>query len=423
MRYVFEIALNGLRVYFADRENVVGLLVLPIVFTLVLGLANPGGGSPDSVRVRVDLLDQDNSPQSAQLIQALRQTNPALYFCPADDSTELACQLPSDADGTLSQAQAIERVRTRDTNALIVIPEGYGAQLQALQNTRLSYYSLADMTSGDPVETALNSALTRINASLTAARVAQGVAQSAFEQPLFADTAAEQTFVQGVVVRAENLLAQNPVQLDAQSSTGQVISATTAGFGQSVPGMGSMYVMFTVFTAILILPRERKAWTLQRVASMPITRWQLLGGKILTYVILGMMQYAVVFAVGFVVGMSFGTAPLAILLTMIAFTLCSTALAFALATRIKTEQQANGISLLLALTLAPLGGAWWPLTIVPPFMQVLGAFSPVLWAMRSFQEVIFNQAGLLDVAPYLLVLGVASAVLFAIAVRGFKVEG
>jgi ABC-2 type transport system permease protein len=137
---------------------------------------------------------------------------------------------------------------------------------------------------------------------------------------------------------------------------------------------------------------------------------------------MGMIQFGVVFVVGFITGTNFGNSPLAILLVMMAFVLCVTALTLALATRITSDGLANGVSFLLSMVLAPLGGAWWPLEIVPPFMQAIGRLSPVSWAMDGFRKVIFFGGGIPEVLPGVAVLVVAAVVLFFIGVRGFKYE-
>jgi ABC-2 type transport system permease protein len=192
------------------------------------------------------------------------------------------------------------------------------------------------------------------------------------------------------------------------------------GFGQSVPGMGSMYVMFTVLGGIAVLMRERRQWTLQRLVALPLSRAQILGGKVLTYFTLGMIQYLIVFGVGLIVGLDFGDRPLVLLPVMIAFVLCITGLAFAIAPHITNESQASGISLLLSLSLAPLGGAWWPLDIVPDFMRTVAYLSPISWAMTAFHDVMWYNRGLVDVLPEIGVLLSAAAVLFAIGVSRFR---
>jgi ABC-2 type transport system permease protein len=126
--------------------------------------------------------------------------------------------------------------------------------------------------------------------------------------------------------------------------------------------------------------------------------------------------------VGVIVGTDFGNDPLALLLIMLSFVIAISALTFALATQVQNESQANGVALLLSLTLAPLGGAWWPLEITPDFMQVIGHISPVAWAMDGFREIIFYGGTLPDVLVPIGVLLAIAAVLFGIGVAGFRYE-
>jgi ABC-2 type transport system permease protein len=107
---------------------------------------------------------------------------------------------------------------------------------------------------------------------------------------------------------------------------------------------------------------------------------------------------------------------------MLAFVLATTSLAFAIATRLKTEAQAGSVSLLLSFTLAPLGGAWWPLDITPQPMQVLGYITPVAWVMDGFQDVIFFGGGITDILPEVAVLLVFTAIFFTIGILGFQYE-
>jgi ABC-2 type transport system permease protein len=168
------------------------------------------------------------------------------------------------------------------------------------------------------------------------------------------------------------------------------------------------------------LLRERQRWTLQRLAALPLARGHLLGGKALTYFALGMVQYGIVFAVGLLVGLNFGPHPLLLLPVMGAFVLCCTALTFALAPLMTSEGQANVVAQLVGLTLAALGGAWWPLEIVPEYLQRIGRLSPVAWAMAAFHDLLFYSGGLADILPEIAVLLAAAAVLFGVGVWRFR---
>ena len=133
-----------------------------------------------------------------------------------------------------------------------------------------------------------------------------------------------------------------------------------------------MFVLFTILGGMAVLIRERQQWTLQRLVVMPVSRAEILGGKILAYFTLGLIQFAVVFLIGFGFGLDYGSNWIGIILIAISFSLAATALTFMLATLLRTEGQAGQLTTLLGLSLAALGGAWWPLDIVPDFMKTIG---------------------------------------------------
>lgn len=421
MQKILTIARTDLRIFLSQRGNLLGIFVLPVIFTLVLGYSFGGGGSAPTQPL-VDLLDLDQSTLSAQFVAALRAADQSLLLCPLDNDAEDRCQL----DGaTWDQALGMERARQEQTSGFLVIPAGYADGVTQGNPTQLDYYSTDDPSFPGAVAQAVQSVLTQVNSAVVAAQVGGHFLTSL--DALFAlnVTTAQTTTEEAIYSAAEHKLAQRPAAVRYVTSAGEetsTISGIQAGFGQSVPGMGSMYVMFTVLGGTAVLLRERRQWTLQRLAVMPLTRAQLLGGKILAYFTLGMIQYFVIFGLGAVVGLQFGDDPLGLLVIMIAFVLCITALAFALAIYMKTEEQAAGTARLLALTLAPLGGAWWPLQIVPGFMQAIGKLSPISWAMQGFQELIFYGGSLMSVLPDVGVLLGAAACLFLLAVRNFQVE-
>jgi ABC-2 type transport system permease protein len=155
---------------------------------------------------------------------------------------------------------------------------------------------------------------------------------------------------------------------------------------------------------------------------MPVSRRTLLAGKILARFCLGLLQFLVVFAVGALLRMNFGQDPLALLLLVIAYTLSVTALSFAIGPGLKNPAQASGLTLLLTLTLAPLGGAWWPMDISPKFMQIVGHVSPVAWAMDGFTALTYEGAHLADVLVPLAVLLGMTVLAFVIAIPRFRYQ-
>ncbi|MBX3011907.1 MAG: ABC transporter permease [Caldilineaceae bacterium] len=421
MRTIFTIALNDLTIFFRQRGNLIGLVVLPIALTLAVGWANSGDGNGPAYRL-VDVVDLDQTAQSAALLATLQAANETLLLCPLGNDADDRCGL---AARPLAQALAIERAQAEITSGALIIPQGYGDAVAQAQPIQLHYYSTEDPAFPGPVRQALARTLQEVNSAVVVARV--GTSFLTILTPLLAldqTLPSSQAVERAVYQRAATQLATEPtlVRYTTTQASAPTISGVQSGFGQSVPGMGSLYVIFTVLGGTVTLLRERRQWTLQRLAALPLTRAQILGGKVLTYFTLGMLQFGVVFAVGLAVGVNFGQALIAMLAVMASFVLCMTALAILLATRVTSEGQANGLRNLLGLTLAPLGGAWWPLEIVPTFMQQIGHLSPVAWAMDGFHELIFNQGTLIDVLPAIGVLLVVAALLFGIGIQRFRVQ-
>ncbi|MBZ0300816.1 MAG: ABC transporter permease [Anaerolineae bacterium] len=413
MRNILAIARTDLQVYLSDRGNIFGLIALPIIMTLFLGGVFTSGGTS---QVRLDILDQDSSPAATQFIADLRAVNPALILCPADSGPDDGCSL-GEAE-SLNVESSIERVRKGQTDGLLVIPAGYGTGLAAFETIRLPYHTASDMLTNDPALQSIQAVLQRVNGGVVAARVGEGLAESLDVPP-----AAEggDSFGQAVYAQANTDRADPPVTVAYTQTEANQPQNQSDGFGQSVPGMATFFVVFSVLGAGMYgLVKERSQGTLPRLAVMPVRRADIIGGKILAYFSIGIVQFVIVFLVGLVVGVNFGHDVLALLLVMVAYTLCITALSFVLAPRMRNDSQISAMTTLLGMVMGALGGAWWPLDVAPQFMQLVGHLTPVAWAMDAFRQLFFFNGSLGDVLLPVGMLVAATAVLFVVGIRAFK---
>lgn len=429
MRTLITIAVNDLRVFLSDSANYINLAIMPIILSLVLGFAM--GQEETTSTIRVDLIDEDQSEQSALFIEALREVNETLRFCPMEDGDEYNCRLDElddwDADSRLTVTQSWQRIKDKSVAALIVIPQDFGAVLQDPRlGTSVGYYSLDTITSGSGVLRSVEAVVQRINGASVAVGVGNGVVELLSEldgiDPLLVGEQDRSAFENTVYNNALQMWEAETVIIGYDLAQTDADDEISMGFDQSVPGMATMFVMFTALGGLGLLLVERKQWTLQRLVVMPITRTQLLGGKILARFVTGMITFAIMTVVGIVIGINWGQDPIALVLVMIAYTLCITAFTFAIAPLIRSEEQAGGLTVLLSIILAALGGAWWPLTVVPDFMRIVGHISPIAWAMDAFSELIVYGGGLVDVLPDVGVLLVIALVLFGLGVRNFQYE-
>jgi ABC-2 type transport system permease protein len=84
--------------------------------------------------------------------------------------------------------------------------------------------------------------------------------------------------------------------------------------------------------------------------------------------------------------------------------------------------QANSLNTVIVLVMASLGGAWWPLEIVPQWMQTLGRFFPTSWAMTGFHDIITRGLGVTAVLPEVAVLIVFGTIFLTIGTWRFRYE-
>jgi ABC-2 type transport system permease protein len=415
MSRVWAIFVNDLHIFFAARLRfVVTVVIVPAMVTLLGGIAIPGWGTQT---LRVDVIDRDAGTLSRQLLADLQRANPHITLCPAADDAQDLCALRNTPP--LDTARAQERLQRRVTQAFIEIPGGFGARFEAGQPATLAYQSGAAPGAPDYVFQALQASVQHLSGAMLAARAGRQIADE-IKAIQFVDDADRQSFIQKVYDRAAALWAQEPLKVSYTLTGQDNVSTNPSGFGQSVPGMASLFVMYTVFGSMMAVIAQRRNWTLPRLASMPVSPAGLLAGKILAWFTIGLMQFSVIFAAGLLTGLNFGHDLLALVLLMVAYTLCVTALAFCAISFLKTERQVLAAAVLLTFTLAPLGGAWWPLEVVPTWMQTVGHLSPIAWVMDGFHSLMYYGGSLASIVTPLVVLLALGGLLFAVAARRFR---
>jgi ABC-type multidrug transport system permease subunit len=421
MAKVVAIIRQDLRVFLTQRSNLPGLLLVPAVMTVIIALVTGGAFEGATIR-RLDVIDHDSTQTSAQFLASVRQANPGLTLCPMDNTADDICDLGK--PGILTEDQALGRVANSTSLALLEIPSGFEASLAAQQRTTLTFRSASSFGTSQSAQEAVRAALSQVNAAAVASQIGLSAIDRLQGQPLAGDQAGQME--SALYQRALELGREKRITVEFALSGAQQAptmgESLQQGLGQSVPGMGTMFVLMTIFGGMAALIVERQQWTLQRLAVMPVSRRTLLAGKILARFCLGLLQFLVVFVVGALLGMDFGKDPLALLLLTICYALSVTALSFAIGPGLKNPAQASGLGLLLTLTLAPLGGAWWPMEVSPRFLQIVGHVSPVAWAMDGFTALTYEGAHLADILVPLAVLLGMTVLAFAIAIPRFRYQ-
>jgi ABC-2 type transport system permease protein len=181
-----------------------------------------------------------------------------------------------------------------------------------------------------------------------------------------------------------------------------------------IPGYLVMFVFFTAAMSAVRLVRERQNNTLERMLSSSVGRGAIVGGTFLSTATKGLIQIVIFWAVGILAfNIDLGTSPAAVIILSMLMVIMSSAFSIMLATLVRTERSADSIGVLASLVMAPLGGCWWPLFILPRWMQALAKITPHGWANTGFNKLMLYGADFGAVVPEMLAL-VGFAVIFGI---------
>jgi ABC-2 type transport system permease protein len=189
-------------------------------------------------------------------------------------------------------------------------------------------------------------------------------------------------------------------------------------YQQTVPGYTVMYVFFIISYLSSAIQDEKQNGTFKRLLSLPVSRRSFLGGKLLTGLIIGLAQVAIIFGVGFFVfGLDLGQDLVALFLLSVSLVAAATAIGLAAATT-------NAGSVLIAPVIvgALLGGCMFPIDLMPQFLRTISYVVPHSWAMTGYQNLLVRGQGLLQILPQIGVLWAFAVIFFAIAVWRFDYD-
>lgn len=365
------IALLYLKTTYSSRAILFFALPMPLLFTFVLGsaLGNNGPGE-GQIEIELGVVDQDGSELSALLIERL-EADPAVAVTLLDLDTALV-----ELEDVLSAA--------------LLIPAGFETQLESGQDVDLTFYQNSnEFSEAQLLSEAVTAAAAQLAGSFSAAEIATNVARTV---GLFADAgeAVAADYQAQAFAAAEAAWAEGaPLRVETGTVSRLETDSIPNGVGQSSPGMLVMYALFFTFTGGGVLLNEREEGTLRRLLVMPMGKSTLMAGKLLGIYLGALIQMTIMVLAGqFLFGVEWGQDLAGLVLMLLAYGLAGTTLGLMLAALSKTAAQAGAAGTIAMMALASLGGAWWPIEIVPDWMKSLALFLPTGWAMRGFHDLI-----------------------------------
>lgn len=216
----------------------------------------------------------------------------------------------------------------------------------------------------------------------------------------------------------ESLFAQ-AIRIESVQVAGQDVKSPAAT--RIVGGWAMQFLLFALSGAATALFYERDHGIFQRILAGPVGRAQILWSKFLYGVCIGLLQLVVLFIGGRVLyGIDIEN-HIGMLLLVCAFAAAAcTSFGMLIASVSSSPEAASGLATFVILLMCAVGGAWFPVTFMPEFIQQVSKLTIVYWAMEGFAQVLWANASLAEILPTLVILGGITAAVMAVAVWRFN---
>lgn len=358
------IAGTNLRRFVRDRSNIFFVLIFPLALVLVIGLQFGEQQDP-----RVGLVGADGTvgrsiaerlAAADQIDLRLRDDPDELFDDVASGVLDAGVVLPDGLDDIVQRDAPLE-VQFANTN------EGIGPQLRAI----------------------VQDAIARATAEQTAVIDAVG---RGLDEPRARALAAQ--------------LGSGPDLIEVRTiTTGErLLPEDLAGFDIGAPNQLVLFVFLTALTGSTALIQTRRLGLSARMLATPTPLRSIIAGEALgRFAVAAVQGVYILVASSLLFGVDWGDVPGAIaVLTM--FAAVGAAAAMLAGSLFRSDQQAAGITIIVSLALAALGGAMLPIELFNDTLLSIAKFTPHYWAIDALSELIRHDGTILDIGRQLGVL-------------------
>jgi ABC-2 type transport system permease protein len=392
MNRILDITVKDLHQIIRNRMTFLFLLIMPIAFTLVFGVAFGGPVKATDSRLPIGYLDLDSSTLSADL-KSLLVTSTVIRLDETTGRTE------ADLKGLVGSGKLA---------AAVVIPAGYNQSLRDGSPLKLGFYADQSQSSTATIESELLVVSNRLASAVRTAIITVKITNdpASFDPALSAALSAWQN---------------PPIQVTVTSGvTSKSQDQNAMSMANSSPGMMLQFAIAGLLTAATVIVNERKTRSLQRLLTTATSRFQILFGHYLAIFTMIFIQFLILILFGQLLHVDYLRLPFATLLVAVVTAVCIAALGLLIGVMAKSEEQAVIFSLIPMFVLSGLGGAWVPLEFTGSTFQAIGHVSPVAWAMDGFKNIVARGLGINSVLlPAAALLGYA-LLFFGLALWRFR---
>ncbi|MEX0586370.1 MAG: ABC transporter permease [Pirellulales bacterium] len=407
----WTIALKDVRTFARDRVALLLGFLLPVALVTVFGfiMSVAWGGPGGMPRALLWVADEDDSEKSRRFIELLRKS-------------EMIQVRPRDDEEAADAETARRMVHEGETPLALVIERGFGKAIAEGRLPKLTLVRDPGRTMEDRVVRVgmMQAFLAVSEGTLWPNALGEGMRRAGMSEEQTRAIVESSRGLQKIIERQvrNQTTKKDPegekaetdkdaTPFDIGDLMGQVVPIENVDvlppdrpirlsyqLAQSVCGMTVMMLMFGLLGCSAMLLHERESGTLRRMLVAPIPRDSILWAKFLFCVIVGAAQLVVLFVYGNMVFDidAFRDVPT---LAMVSLTwlVAATSFGMLIAAAARSAKQAEGVSTILILVMAALGGCWFPIQMMelPPAADLATKSTLTYWAMSAYQGMFWSR--------------------------------
>lgn len=357
-----------------DRRLLALLLIMPLFQLIIFGYA----AVLDVKEIPLAICDQDSSPKSRELVRRFLNSG---YFVRSVESAD-----PKDIGMALDSSKA---------KVAIIIPPGYGKETWKMRRAKVQL--LVD--GSDP----------------TIARVARG-----YISQIIQIASMEEMERRTKILKAMGMFIRTP-ELDFRPRIWYNQEMRSVNY--MIPGIIGVILMVIVMvpTSVSIV-RERERGTIELLISSPLKPYEIVVGKLIPYLLVGLVDVLVVISAGRIVfGVPIRGNFLLLFLLSGLLVLAAAGIGIFVSTISSTIPQA--MITLASVFIFPsilLSGFIFPIDSMPSFLRFLSYFVPLKYFLVISRSIFLKGVGMDLIWDEALVLGAFGVSIFWISVLRFR---
>lgn len=189
-----------------------------------------------------------------------------------------------------------------------------------------------------------------------------------------------------------------------------------------VPGlMGVILTMMMILMTGLAITRERERGTMENLLAMPVRPFEVMAGKILPYIAIGLIQSSIILVAALVLfGVPFFGNIVTLYLITLLFVAVNLMVGITLSSIARSQLQAMQMTVFYFLPNILLSGFMFPFRGMPQWAQFIGNLLPLTYYNRLVRGVFLKGSSFPDLWPNIWPLALFGVLLMTVAVTFYR---